>query len=209
MEKGNYPKGDKELLDLLRHSSDETAIRSKISEIDNLNQPILDEQGDSTTYLYEAVEWNNLIAVRVLLDHGADPNYCNEDLLGDCALWDLQYWDIENEDPSIKYQIAKEFFRHGANPNLIAEEGGEPLYDFVLYKVFNEGVNKDWDYLLSFFKLLVAYNGGGVDYPKPRLWAKIDKRKIDDYWIEFAMCDDHYHIEGFLLDPNGNRIGEL
>ena len=204
----NYPKGDKELMDLLRHSSDEEAIRRKVLEVGDLNQPIIDEQDTSTTYLYEAVGENNLAAVKVLLDNGADPNYVNNDLIGDCALWDLQYWDVENEDPNIKYQIAKAFFQHGADPNIIPEAGEENLYEFVMYKVFNEGVDKDWDYLLNFYKLLVAYGGGGMGYPKPKFWEEIDRDRIDEYRIEFVLCDD-YHIDGYVIDPDGKRIGEL
>lgn len=206
---GNYPKGNKELLDMLRNSSDETAIRNKLSEIGDLNQPILDERGDSTTYLFEAVEENNLVAVRTLLNHGADPNYFNEDLLDDCALWDLQYWDIENEDPNIKYQIAKEFFQHGADPNIIPYKGGESLYDYVWFKVIEDGVDKDWDYLLNFYKLLLAYGGGGIGYPRPHFSGEIDKDRIGDYKIEFVFCDDNYHIDGYVVDPEGKMIGKL
>ena len=47
--------------------------------IPDLNEPILNLNGCSTTYLYEAQSYNNLEAVRLLLDNGADPNYKNLD----------------------------------------------------------------------------------------------------------------------------------
>lgn len=211
MNKKDYPVGDHELLELVRHSSDTEEIREKVMKIENINEPILDEKGYSTAYLYEAVGESNLTAVQVLLDHGADPNYSNADLIGDCPLWELQYCDFSFADPKIRYQIAKEFFQHGADPNLTPDGEVESLYDYVLFKVFNDDdiVGPEYDYLLSFYNLLIAYGGGGKGYRKPVFSEVIDKDRIDDYQIEFEMCDDNYHIKGYVVNPEGERIGEL
>ena len=204
----DYPIGDSVLLDLLRYSSDSIAIRRELKNVD-LNQPILNERSMSTTYLYEAVRENNLTAVRVLLNNGADPNYVNNNLTHDCVLWDLQYCDMENDDPGIRFQIAKEFFRHGADPNIVPEAGEESLYDYVTFKVFNDSPGYDWDYLLDFYLLLIAYGGGGLGYPKPEFIKEIDKDKIDNYRLAFERCDDGYHIAGYILSPDGEKIGRL
>ncbi len=210
MSKKDYPVGNPELLELVRHSSDAEAIREQVMKIESINEPILDEKGYSTTYLYEAVGESNLTAVRVLLDNGADPNFSNTDLFGDCPLWVLQYCDTNYDNPKIRYQIAKEFFRHGADPNLTPDGEVESLYDYVLFKVFDgDIVGSEFDYLLSFFKLLIAYGGGGKGYRKPILSEEIDKDRIDDYQIELEMCDDNYHIKGYVVNPEGERIGEL
>ena len=211
MSKKDYPLGDHELLELIRHSSDSEAIREQIMKIEDINAPILDEKGYSTTYLHEAVGESNLTAVQVLLDNGADPNYSNCDLICDCALWELQYCDFSFDDPKNRIQIAKEFFLHGADPNLIPDGELESLYDYVLFKVFNDDdlTGAEWDYLDDFYTLLIAFGGGGKGYRKPDLSEPIDKDRIDDYRIEYELCDDNYHIKGYVVNPEGDRIGEV
>lgn len=176
--------------------------------IPDLNVPILNLNGCSTTYLYEAQSYNNLEAVRLLLDNGADPNYENLDLINDCALWDLQYlWDGE-DGTSIRYEIAKLFFEYGADPNIISED--ESLYDWVVNAVFNEMGEYGWAFRRDFLKLLVIYGGGGKGcYPKPDISAPIDKSRIDEYSIQFTRNPDGYHIDGWLVDPDGVKLAEV
>ncbi len=162
MDKKEYPAGDPELLKLIRHSCDAEEIREQVRKIENINEPILNEEGYSTTYLYEAVSASNLPAVQVLLESGADPNYYNDDLIYDCPLWELQYCD--EFDPEIRYQIAEEFFQHGADPNFILDEEADSLYEYVRYKLYNDSPpSPEFDYLLKFYNLLIAYGGGELE----------------------------------------------
>ena len=103
-----------------------------LQSIDDLEQVISDKNGYKTTLLAEAVDSNNLDAVQLLLEHGADPNYVSPDY--DCAFWELQYsWEEDDADEDrTRYEIAKLFLSHGADPNLLLE--GETIFDYVTYK---------------------------------------------------------------------------
>lgn len=204
-----YPTGNPELLQLLRKVPfPKHRAKHLLQSIPDLNEPIMDLNGCSTTYLYEAQSYNNLEAVRLLLDGGADPNYENLDLVNDCALWDLQYIWNDEDGAQIRYEIAKRFFEHGANPNLISED--ECLYDWVMDSVFNEMGEYGWECRRDFLKLLVIYGGGGKGcYPKPEISVSIDKSRIDEYSIQSARNPDGYHIDGWLVDPDGNRIAKI
>jgi len=177
-----------------------------IKSIPNLNQPILDEAGHSTTYLYEAQAQNSLEAVRLLLKNGADPNFYDPRLSCDCPLWDLQYEAAEEQDNEARYAIAKLFFEHGADPNI--ECDGETLFDFVTFRVYNED-HGNRKYLRSFYKLLILYGGGGKEYPKPKFAEPVDLTKIDEYSVQLYLCEDGYHVQGHLADPEGRLIGDL
>lgn len=216
MSESKWKTGNLELLKSLEETPFDThKAEELIRSIEDINTPILDAGGYSTTYLYEAVEADNIAAVELLLRYGADPNYYNLELTSDCALWDLQYMNIPDEDEDSKkevenrYQIAKLFFQYGADPNLILE--GESLYDAVVYSIYNDGITGCWfKLLLNFYKLLIAYGGGGErGYGKPELTQEIDLERIDEYQIRFRIAEDNYHIEGRMYDPDGNEIGLL
>ncbi len=204
-----YPVGNKQILKSFDDGSfDEKYALQVLNNVD-LNEPICDLNGYSTTYLYEAVSANNLPAVSFLLEHGADPNLDKPELICDCPLWQLQYIE-DDQDWKTRYEIAKLFFRYGADPNLESE--GETLYDYIVFKVYNDTPrnDNDWENLRHFYKLLVAYGGGGGDghYPKPQLTG-VNPDRIDDYDIELSWHDDHYHIIGNLVDKEGNDVGRL
>ena len=205
-----YPPGNPALLRLFQKIPfPRNRAKRLLQRVPDLNEPILDLNGYSTTYLYEAQSCNNLEAVRLLLENGADPNYENIDLVSDCALWDLQYtWD-DNEDTSpIRLEIAKLFFEYGADPNLVSEN--ECLYDWVVDAVFNEIGEYGWEHRRDFLKLLVMYGGGGRNGKyKPEFFAPVDKARIDEYFIEFSRNPDGYHIDGWLVDSHGLRIAKL
>ena len=205
-----YPPGNKTLLRLFQKIPfPSSRAKRLLRRVSNLDEPILDLGGFSTTYLHEAVTYNNLEAVRLLLDLGANPNYENLDLIQDCALWDLQYvWDDDGATSSVRLEIAKLFFEHGANPNLVSEN--EILYDWVMFEVFNSPNEFGWEHRCDFLKLLVIYGGGGAGcYPKPEIVAPIDKSRIDDYTLQFTQNQDGYHIDGWLVDPDGNQIAKI
>ena len=178
-----------------------------LQSIDDLEQVISDKNGYKTTLLAEAVDSNNLDAVQLLLEHGADPNYVSPDY--DCAFWELQYsWEEDDADEDrTRYEIAKLFLSHGADPNLLLE--GETIFDYVTYKVYNEIGDWDWHYLVSFYKLLVLYGGGGHGYGTPEISEPVDLSRVDEYQIRFRQHEDGYHIEGYLLNPDGKIIGQL
>ena len=210
--KNTYPQGDIELLAMFAGGNVDSERASTIlSTISDINAPILDLNGYSTTYLYEAQSSCSVDAVRLLLQMGADPNYCNLNLISSCALWDLQYADPETYGAGAykaKYEIAKLFFAFGANPNISVE--GETLFDFITFKVYDGDYHgQELRFLVDLYKLLIIYGGGGSCYPKPELTEAIDMGRIDDYTVELLLCDDGYHITGYLLNPEGIRIGHL
>lgn len=202
-----YQPGNPVILRMLQSGSFDTAITEDILNDVDLNAPIYDERGYITTYLNEAVCSSNLQAVKYLFDHGANPNYNDEDL-SCCPLWELQF--LYDESTETQYEIEKLFFKYGADPNLVCE--GEGLYDAVVYSVYNDlpSHKAERKHLLQFYKLLVLYGGGGLEngYGKPSI-ENIDINCADDYHIELYRCDDGYHITGWLVDKGGNKIAEL
>ena len=153
---------------------------------------------------------NNVDAVRFLLENGADPNLDIPELLfSSCALTDLHFlWEEMEDDRAKRLEIAKLFFEFGGDPNLWYEH--ETLYDHVLWEVFNDDyAPHDWEYVCSFFKILIAYGGGGgkSSCPKPKLLEPIDKNRIDEYELMLFLCNDRYHSEGHLFNPDGDDIG--
>ena len=204
-----YPTGNAEILQMIAGGSFDEILAEKLLLGTDLNAPICDLSGNSTTYLYEAESENNLPAVAFLLAHGADPNLNDPDLICDCALWDLQYLD-EGQDWETRYEIAKLFFQYGADPNL--ESDGESLYDYVLFKVYNDDFDNinDYENICHLYKLLVIFGGGRKDgvYRKPDL-KNVDPNKVDSYDVIFLPHEDGYHICGFLVDDEENTLGRL
>ena len=201
--------GNIKLLTLFRNKRFDKATASQLlAEISDLNEPILSLDGYSSTYLYEAESYNNVDAVRFLLENGADPNYCNLDLSSWCALDDLHFlWEEMQDEATQRLEIAKLFFEYGGNPNLPVD--GETLYDHVLWEVFCHDTPHDQEYLRRFFTLLLAYGGGGGESyaPKPNFTEPIDKSRIDEYAFKIFLCEDGYHLEGHLFNPDGIDIG--
>ena len=208
----HYIKGNIDLLTMIESKAfDQAKALHIIEDISDLNQPILNLDGYSTTYLFEAQESNNVEAVRFLLEHGADPNLDIPELLNDCPLYDLHFLWQEMEDyVQQRLEIAKLFFEFGADPNLPYD--GETLYDHVLWEVFNDSITPhDWEYIKRFFILLIAYGGGGQQKysQKPHILEPIDKDRISEYDFMLILCHDRYHLEGHLINPDGIDIGTV
>ena len=204
-----YPAGNATVLGMIESGRFDSGLADDFLYGVDINAPICDLHGYSTTYLYVAVSKNNLPAVKYFLEHGADPNLYIPELISDCALWDLQYLDI-GQNWETRYEISKLFFQYGANPNIKCD--GETLYDYVLFKVYNDTPrdDDDWENLRHFYKLLVLY-GGGEDtgeYPKPRL-EDIDPKNADEYDVILMQHEDGYHIIGKMVDDDGNVVGDL
>ena len=206
----HFCSGNVELLTMFRSKSFDRVHAARIIQtIPDLNQPILDLNGYSSTYLFEAQTYNNVDAVRFLLENGSDPNLCNMDLLSWCALYDLHFlWLEMEEEADQRLEIAKLFLAFGGDPNLLIE--GETLYDHVFWEVYNiKNVPHDEEYLFRFFILLLAYGGGGgkSTFKKPNLTEPIDISRINEYTVSFSLCADSHYIEGHLHNPMGIDIG--
>ena len=211
MKEKEYPTGNPEFLEMIQGRKFDAQRAKEIMAGVDFNLPV-SVSSYSTTYLYEAMSENNLPAVAFLLDNGADPNFNDPDLVMDCALWDLQYLDV-GQDWQTRYEIAKLFFKYGADPNLKCD--GETLYDYILFKVYEDDPNddNDWENLLHLYKLLILYGGGGEASQhysgRPELTASIDMSKIDEYDVRLHICEDGYHIAGHLVDGEENEVGIL
>ena len=213
--KKTYPQGNKELLSMMeKRAVNIERAESIIASLEDVNAPIMDMYGCSTTYLCEAVRNICVDAVRLLLRYGADPNANPPDLDYDCALWELAFISPEDNTPdaySAAYEIAKLLFSAGAKPTLLIEGEVESLYDHVVYSLYNyEVIEGQMPYYLALYKLMIAYGTeDGNVYSLPKLEAKIDLSRIDDYQIRLFRSDDGYHVEGHMYDPKGNDIGRL
>lgn len=184
---------------------DEASASRLLDEVGGIDEPF-DDNRNPMTYLLAATEENNLRAVRFLLDHGSDPNM----MIGeweDCPFENLQFPPDDKADNQERLEIAKLFLEHGADPNIPID--GVALYDYVTYEAFEHIGEYDRDYLLKFYLLLVAFGGGGKEYPKPELAEKIDLDHIFEYDFKFFRCEDGYHLEGHIFTPDGRDIGRV
>ncbi|MBP3371487.1 MAG: hypothetical protein J6L88_03075 [Clostridia bacterium] len=211
-EQETYSVGNAELLKMFKCKTFDCSLARQIIEnIPNLNKPILNLNGHSTTYLYEASENNNIEAVRLLLENGADPNLDFPNLINGSALYDLHFlWEEMEDEVQQRLEIVRMFFEFGANPNLLSE--GETLYDHILWEVFNDSITPhDWEYLKKFFLILIAYGGGNEpsNYDLPNLTEPIDKNRISEYDFKLFLCEDGYHLEGHIIAPDGKDIGTV
>lgn len=206
-----YQPGNPEFLEMIHSGQFDRLRAEEILPGVDLNRPIIDPSdihGFTTTYLFEAVQANNLPAVAFLLDNGAAPNLYIPELYNGSALWELQYIEPE-QDWKTRYEIAKLFFRYGADPDLVCDS--EALYDYVCYKVFNENPNdkNDWENLRHLFLLLVVYGGGRLTGRICPILKDIDINRIDEYDIVICPHEDGYHLVGKLVDGNGKEIGVI
>jgi len=206
-----YQIGNREIIDMIENGHFDLPRAKELLCGEDLNKPIRIpipgcNLSYSTTYLCEAVSSNNLPAVAFLLDNGADPNLYIPDIDERSALWELQYIEPE-QDWKIRYEIAKLFFSHGADPDLTSDN--EALYDYVCFKVFNEDPNdkNDWENLRHLFLLLVIYgsNRKATGYERAVL-KDIDLSRIDEYDIVISPYLNTHKLIGKLIDGNRNEI---
>ena len=174
-----------------------------IKSIDVNEEFIADKYNNKTILLEKAAESANVSMVELLLENGADPdkifNYCES------VLWKLQYNDGEtDEENERRLIIAQRLLEYGANPLIIPENGGEDLFEFVRFTVFNDSHNELWKYRSRFFILLVAF-GGKKYYCEPEIFEDFDKSNMKQYSFYMVPTDSGRYF-GVICDENDNDI---
>lgn len=151
---------------------------SLIEGID-LNKIIMPED---TTFLYTAICYGNLKVAEFLLKNGADPNvFADND---GPLLWNLQYGNDYDLSEDEQLSFVKLALDCGANPS-IKWDSGVTLMEWVLYEVFNEIGDNNWEYLRRFLIYLIAY-GGKLSNGMPEIYHPIDKNKLNEYKFFFT-----------------------
>jgi len=167
-----------------------------------------------TTFLIEASSNSNLKMVKLLLEHGADPNMiCNYEN----PLWDLQYNDYSDDEyekgeevtrnsDEKRLKIAQLMLEYGADPCMIVED--EDLFSYVLFAVFNDDPGHLRDYRSRFFILLIAY-GGKNSYCNPKILKPFDKSNMHQYAFLRVPVGDGYHLTGEIVDENHEVVAKV
>ena len=207
----------KRLFELCRNEEfDILEAKTLISQID-VNGIILDPTWTwerKTTFLLEASSNSNLKMVKLLLEHGADPNMICDD---ENPLWDLQYNDYSDEiyekeeekartSDETRLKIANLLLEYGANPCMIVED--EDLFSYVLYAVFNDDPGHLLDYRSRFFILLIAY-GGKNNYCNPKIIKPFDKSNMLQYEFIHVPVGDGYYLTGEIVDANYEVVAKI
>jgi ankyrin repeat protein len=191
-----------------------------IGEID-VNEPIHydpDREQHITTFLSEACSNTNLKMAKLLLEHGADPNYVlytDQPGWQENPFWDLQYpvyndkfYNENDENKKIadaadadNLEIARLCLEHGANPCIKLD--GEDLFSWVFYAVVaDEDDFRLLEYRSKFLILLIAY-GGKNKYYEYEIIKPFDKNNMNQYdFVRFGsnpysvdeIVDEHYEV---------------
>ena len=191
-----------------------------IGEID-VNEPIHDDpdrEQHITTFLSEACSNTNLKMAKLLLEHGADPNYVlymDQPGWQENPFWDLQYpvYDDEfyNESDENKkianaadtdnLEIARLCLEHGANPCIKLDD--DDLFSWVFCAVVeDEDCFRLLEYRSKFLILLIAY-GGKNKYYEYEIIKPFDKNNMNQYdFVRFGsnhysvdeIVDEHYEV---------------
>jgi ankyrin repeat protein len=191
-----------------------------LNEID-VNEPIHDNPDREqyiTTFLSEACSNTNLKMAKLLLEHGADPNYVlytDQPGWQENPFWDLQYpvYDDEfyNESDENKkianaadtdnLEIARLCLEHGANPCIKLDD--DDLFSWVFYAVVgDEDYFRLFEYRSKFLILLIAY-GGKNKYYEYEIIKPFDKNNMNQYdFVRFGsnhysvdeIVDEHYEV---------------
>jgi ankyrin repeat protein len=191
-----------------------------IGEID-VNEPIHDDpdrEQHITTFLSEACSNTNLKMAKLLLEHGADPNYVlytDQPGWQENPFWDLQYpvydYEFYNENDENKkianaadtdnLEIARLCLEHGANPCIKLND--DDLFSWVFYAVVgDEDYFRLFEYRSKFLILLIAY-GGKNKYYEYEIIKPFDKNNMNQYdFVRFGsnpysvdeIVDEHYEV---------------
>lgn len=122
----------------------------------DLNQEFVDlEHGVTTILLDWAAIWSNVPMVKLLLEHGADPNRIFED--GEAsALWNLQYADRDAPEANQRrLEIVKLLLENGADPHL--KLNGEDTLNWATFCHIELDEGEQWYYREEYICLLEAF----------------------------------------------------
>lgn len=146
----------------------------------------LDPQIPSITL--DSMHSNYLLDVlRLLLDHGLDPNISvNEDN----ALWMTQYVDA----PNVGAAAMRLLLENGGDPNLYIPPGPETLFEFIDFKVWED--DYDCDHVIQCWLVLMAYGGHWSNGEIPLMM--LDGNKIDVFKrfeeLDYRFSNGQMHI---------------
>lgn len=180
------PKGNETILKMIIDKTFDATVAEKLLDGVDIDGKISDPEGYSTTYIFYAVDENNVDAVEFFLEHGADPNYSDAEL--GSPLWDLQYiWDdVKEQDVEARLQIAKMFFEHGADPFLPDPEGiNGTLFDYVFFKANYDDFSDYHNELL--FDFIIKLDILLEDYAR-KIVSQFDFEDISNMIVE-EYCD--------------------
>lgn len=192
-------------------SFDEKKAEELVRGID-LNIPISDPEYPkcNTTFLNEAVNYDNFRMAELFLRHGADPNfilYKEKKYYEENIFWDLQYDDGEDDEANEqRLKLAQLMLEYGADPQ-INVDNTEDLFSYVRDKIFEDRGEPSWEYLSRFFILLIAYGGGTKTY-KPPIYRDFDKSNMKQYTFINRATDDGL-LFGQIIDKNGIVVAEV
>jgi len=131
--------------------------------------------------------------VRLLLEHGADPNLPEEASPRGHALWDAVYHGYR--------ELARILVEHGADPNAMVESSGTPMMH----------ARKDPE----LFQLLLAHGGDDRPSPQDQLGRLIDDGDLAGVdalltqYPELARDSTAYWSEGILAGPANGGTREM
>jgi hypothetical protein len=131
--------------------------------------------------------------VRLLLEHGADPNLPEEASPRGHALWDAVYHGYR--------ELARILVEHGAGPNAMVESSGTPMMQ----------ARKDPE----LFQLLLAHGGDDRPSPQDQLGRLIDDGDLAGVdalltqYPELARDSTAYWSEGILSGPANGGTREM
>ena len=115
----------------------------------------------ATTFLSLAISCDNVDAVDLLLQKGADPNFTNNKLLNDGPLlYNLSIFTGSTaEEVKKKLMITKLMLDYGANPNQVIPKEGKTVYQFVkeiASSAYDPSSDYDYRFDAAFLELLEA-----------------------------------------------------
>ena len=215
----------KELYDMCRDNDFSITHANELLDEMDVNEPIHDDpnwEQHITTFLSEACTYTNLRMAKLLLEHGADPNYIlYSDRRGwqENPFWDLQYpvyddefYDANDENKKIadaadddNLEIARLCLEHGANPCI--ELDGEELFSWVFYAVVeDDDYFRLLEYRSKFLILLIAY-GGKNKYYEYEIIRPFDKNNMKQY--DFVRFGSNPYSVDEIVDENYEVVARI
>ncbi|KAJ8668496.1 hypothetical protein QAD02_010159 [Eretmocerus hayati] len=156
-----------------------------------------------STSLIDAVKNDNFAAVRILLEHGADPNLGDYDGLS--PLHYVRYFD--DSDEVTRY--IEILLRHGANPDLMDERKQSPLDLFAMTSIEESNCS---DALVKRLRLFLKYRiddiANHIYDPAPLAFTNVVKygsmqevEEILNDGLDLTKCRNHFLLHNAADNP--------